>query len=287
MRTTTKAVVATAAIALASAGALSTATASGGSSSGASKGETAVGLAAAGTKLVGFDTERPSQIWTGRALSGMVEDTYLVGIDFRVQDGKLYGVGDKGGIYILDVKRSKAYLEDRPRVALDGSAAYGVDFNPAADALRVITSNGANLRVPFATPSATIVDGPLTRPAAAPATGTVPATGVTAAGYTNNDLDASTATTLFVLDTERDQVALQSPANAGTTVATGALGMDASGDVGFDVRSELRKGKTVSVAAYAVSGGVLYDINLLTGAATKEGKIGGGGVTDIAVTLDR
>ncbi len=290
MRTTTKAVVATAAIALASAGALSTATASGGSSSngaGKGKGETAVGLSAAGTKLVTFDTERPSQISTGRALSGLVEDTHLIGIDFRVQDGKLYGVGDRGGIYTLDVKRSKAYLQDRPRVALDGSAAYGVDFNPAADALRVITSNGANLRVPFATPSETIVDGPLTRPAPAPTPGTVPATGLTAAAYTNNDLDASTATTLFVLDTERDQVALQSPANAGTTVATGALGIDASGDVGFDIRSELRKGKTVSVAAYAVSGGILYDVDLLTGAATKAGKIGGGGVTDIAVTLDR
>lgn len=287
MRTTTTVVVATAAVALASAGALSTATATGGGKGGSSnRGDAVVGLTAGGTKLLGFDTGAPSRTWTGKPLQGLVEDTYLVGIDFRVQDGKLYGVGDQGGIYTLDVKRSKAYLEDRPRVALDGSAAYGVDFNPAADALRVLTSNGANLRVPFATPSATVVDTPLTRPAPAPTPGTVPATGVTAAAYTNNDLDASTATTLFVLDTERDQVAIQSPANAGTTAPTGALGTDLTGDVGFDVRSELTKGRTVSVAAYAVVGGVLYDVDLLTGTATKAGRIANG-VTDIAVALDR
>ncbi len=287
MRTTTKVVVATAAVALASAGALSTATATGGGKGGSSsRGHAVVGLTAGGTTLVSLDTEAPSRTWRGKPLQGLVEDTYLVGIDVRVQDGKLYGVGDQGGIYTLDVKRSTAHLEDRPRVALDGSAAYGVDFNPAADALRVLTSNGANLRVPFANPSATVVDTPLTRPAPAPTPGTVPATGVTAAAYTNNDRDASTATTLFVLDTERDQVAVQSPANAGTTAPTGALGLDLTGDVGFDARSELRKGRTVSVAAYAVADGVLYDVDLLTGKATRAGRIAGG-VTDIAVSLDR
>lgn len=216
-----------------------------------------------------------------------VRDTRLVGIDHRVQDGLLYGVGDQGGIYVLDVRKRAAQLQDRPRVSLDGSDAYDIDFNPAADALRVLTSKGANLRVPFATPSATVVDTPLTRPAPAPTPGTVPATGVTAGAYTNNDLDPSTATTLFVVDTERDQVALQSPANAGTTAPTGALGVDAVGDVGFDVRSELERGRTVAVQGYAVIGGRLHQVDLLTGAARAQGVIGGGQVTDIAVSLDR
>ncbi len=288
MRTTTKVIATTAALALAGAGALTTASASGGSSSNnGPKGHSAVGLTAGGTKLAAFDTERPSQVWSGRLLSGLVEDTRLVGIDFRVQDGKLYGLGDLGGIYVLDVKKSKAYLQERPRVALDGSESYDIDFNPAADALRVLSSNGTNLRVPFATPGVAIVDGSLTRSAPAPTPGTVPATGVTGGAYTNNDLDASTATSLFVLDTERDQIALQSPANAGTTAPTGATGVDAMGDTGFDIRSELKDGKTVSVEGYAVVGGILYDVNLLTGALSKEGKIGGGQVTDIAVALDR
>jgi len=287
MRTTSKVVVATAALALAGTGVLSTANASGGGNGGGRAGDAAVGLAGGGTTLVSFGTNRPDRAWTGARLSGLVQDTRLVGIDFRVQDGKLYGVGDQGGIYVLDVKKSRAYLQERPRVALDGSDSYDIDFNPAADALRVLTAKGANLRVPFATPSATVVDTPLTRPAPAPTPGTVPATGITGGAYTNNDLDASTATTLFVIDTERDQVAVQSPANAGTTAPTGSLGVDATGDVGFDVRSELKRGKAVSVQGYAVVGGVLYDVDLLSGAAYKQGRIGGGQVTDLAVSLDR
>lgn len=273
-------------IALAATGAALLATLAGAPAATAFGSPEAVGLAGDGTKLVGFDLDRPSRTSDARTLKGFVQDTSLIGIDYRVQDEKLYGVGNKGGIYILDFRRGKAELQDRPRVTLDGSASYGVDFNPAANALRILSSSGTNLRVPFATPSAAIVDGPLNRPAVAPATGTVPATGVTAGAYTNNDLDATSATTLFVLDTERDQVALQSPANSGTTVATGALGADVSGDVGFDIYSDLRKGKARSNAAYAVAGGSLHKVDLLTGAVTWSGKLGARGVTDLAIALD-
>ena len=252
----------------------------------ASSSHNAVGLAAKGTKLVGLNLDRPWRTDSARSLSGLVTDTALIGIDYRVQDRKLYGVGNQGGIYILDARNGKATLQDRPRVTLDGSAAYGVDFNPAANALRIVSSNGTNLRVPFATAAAAIVDGPLNRPAVAPATGTVSATGITAAAYTNNDLDASTATTLFVIDTERDQVAIQSPANSGTTVATGGLGVDLSGDIGFDIYSDLRKDKTKSNTAFVVAGGALHKVNLLTGTVRTIGTLGVRGVTDLAVGLD-
>lgn len=246
----------------------------------------AVGLAGGGTTLVTFDPERPSRSAGHHKVTGLVQDTALIGIDYRVQDGELYGVGNQGGIYLLEARRGTAVLQDRPRVTLDGSNAYGVDFNPAANALRIVSSGGANLRVPFATAAAAIVDGPLTRPAIAPATGTVPATGVTAAAYTNNDLDASTATTLFVIDTERDQVAIQSPANAGSTAPTGALGADVSGDIGFDIYSDLRWGKTTKIKAYAVVGSTVHRVDLLTGEAPAIGKLRVSGVTDIAVALD-
>lgn len=252
----------------------------------ASSSHNAVGLAAKGTKLVGLNLDRPWRTDSARAVSGLVTDTALIGIDYRVQDRKLYGVGNQGGIYILDARNGKATLQDRPRVTLDGSAAYGVDFNPAANALRIVSSNGTNLRVPFATAAAAIVDGPLNRPAVAPATGTVSATGITAAAYTNNDLDASTATTLFVIDTERDQVAIQSPANSGTTVATGGLGVDLTGDIGFDIYSDLRKDKTKSNTAFVVAGGALHKVNLLTGTVRTIGTLGVRGVTDLAVGLD-
>ena len=40
-----------------------------------------------------------------QGLSG--NDTALVGIDFRVQDGKLYGVGNGGGVYTIDARQPR------------------------------------------------------------------------------------------------------------------------------------------------------------------------------------
>ncbi|ONI50380.1 hypothetical protein STIB_54740 [Streptomyces sp. IB2014 011-1] len=111
---------------------------------------------------------------------------------------------------------------------------FGVDFNPAANRLRVISNTGQNLRHNIddgAAPLGTTADGTLTNPTMPPST----AMGVTGAAYTNNDLDAATATTLFDIDTLADRVSLQSPANAGTLAPTGNLGVNAGPDAGFDI----------------------------------------------------
>ncbi|MFF7364406.1 DUF4394 domain-containing protein [Streptomyces sp. NPDC008125] len=57
-----------------------------------------------------------------RCLDG---DRALVGIDFRVQNGKLYGVGDKGGIYTLSGD-AKADRVSQLTGALQGKN-FGVD----------------------------------------------------------------------------------------------------------------------------------------------------------------
>jgi hypothetical protein len=249
----------------------------------------AVGLAAKGTQLVRFSTDDPDDARKVGTVRGLGGDTFLVGIDYRVQDGKLYGLGNAGGIYTLSDRNARAQKVGQLTVALSGTA-FGVDFNPAADALRVVSDTGQNLRHPFAgaTAGQTVTDAPLTYPAVPPATAPTPATGVSAAAYTNNDLDATTATTLFDLNTVLDQVALQAPANAGTLSPTGLLGVDAAVDAGFDVYSFLRGGRTVAVDGYATLtvGGVsaLYEVGLLTGQATKVGTFDSA-VTDIAIPL--
>jgi hypothetical protein len=243
-----------------------------------------VGLSDAGKSLVKFTTNRPERAEKIGSIKGLTGDTALVGIDYRVQNGKLYGVGNSGGIYLLSDRDAKASKVGQLSVPLAGTS-FGVDFNPAANALRVVSDTGQNLRQPFATtdgPTApTVADTPLTYPPAA-------ATGITAAAYTNNDLSADTATTLFDLDTTLDQVVLQSPANAGTLVPTGKLGVDGAPDAGFDIYSTVRRDKTVELDAYATIGVggsyQLYSINLLTGAADKEGSFKSP-VTDIAIPL--
>ncbi|TMR21169.1 DUF4394 domain-containing protein, partial [Nonomuraea turkmeniaca] len=131
-----------------------------------------------------------------------------------------------------------------------------------------------------------------TNPPVPPATAGATATGVTGAGYTNNDLDAATATTLFDVDTMNDQVSVQSPANAGNLAPTGKPAVDAATDAGFDIYSKLNNGVTVSNTAYAtlkVRGAYrLYTVNVLTGMANLVGTFPGSRqVTDIAVQLDK
>ena len=117
-------------------------------------------------------------------VSGLVKpDVRLIGIDFRVQDGALYGVGNGGGVYRLDTSNATATLVNVLTVALEGTS-FGVDFNPAADRLRIVSDTGQNLRHNVIAGGTTIADLALNY---TPGTN---ATGIVGAAYTNNDLDA-------------------------------------------------------------------------------------------------
>ncbi|MDT0572144.1 DUF4394 domain-containing protein [Streptomyces sp. DSM 3412] len=247
----------------------------------------AVGLTA-DQRLVVFRVDKPGAAVPLGRVRGLKGDTRLVGIDYRVQNNKLYGVGDKGGVYTLREVGAKATKVSQLTVALQGTA-YGVDFNPAANRLRVISDTGQNLRHnlddPQGAPAAgtTAVDGTLTNPPVPPATAGVTARGVTGAAYTNNDLDTATATTLFDLDTAQDQVSVQSPANAGNLAPTGKLGVDAPLNSGFDIYSSAGSGVN---AGYAVTGARLFTVNLLTGKASSAGAFPKGRqVVDLAIPL--
>ena len=211
--------------------------------------------------------ERPRDIGS---ISGLQKpDMMLVGIDFRVQDGQLYGVGNGGGIYTIDTKTAVATLVSNLTVSLDGQF-FGVDFNPAANALRIISNTGQNLRHPFAGAMMfqTQTDATLNYLGPPPVN---PAMGLTGAAYTNNDLDPNTGTTLFDIDTSLNQVVIQSPPNAGSLVAAGILTVDADMPVGFDIYTTLQDGTAINNSGFAslVVGGVpgFYRVNFLTGEA--------------------
>jgi hypothetical protein len=250
-----------------------------------------IGLTADGRTLVSLRGNDPDKLRTIGTVSGLLGDMRLIGIDFRVQNGKLYGVGDRGGIYTIGTDDAKASKVSQLTVALSGQL-YDIDFNPAANRLRVVSDAGQNLRHniddPAGTPAAgmTATDTALTTP---PATAVTP--GVTGAAYTNNDADANTATTLFDLNIMTDQIAVQSPANQGELAPTGKLMADADADSGFDIYSTLRGGVAVANTAFAtlkVDGRYrLYRIDLLTGRATNAGSFPSRTqVTDIAIQLN-
>ena len=250
-------------------------------------------------RLLRFRTDVPGNaVSAGRVRGLLAPDTALVGIDFRVQDGLLYGVGNGGGLYTIDTRNAAATQVGALTVPLSGSA-FGVDFNPAADALRIVSDAGQNLRHPFGGPLAgmTQADGTLTYtpPPFAPGSVVPPAVaanGVAGAAYTNNDLDVTTGTTLYVIDAVLDQVAIQAPANNGLLSPTGKLGFDADTPrVGFDIYSRLRNsavtGANMGFAVLTVNGvSRLYDIRLTTGRANRLGQFRQP-VIDVALRLEQ
>ncbi len=249
-----------------------------------------VGLTA-DQRLVCFNERKPGKARAIGHVSGLMTDTALVGIDFRVQDGLLYGVGNAGGIYKLDTSYATATLVNRLSVALDGTS-FGVDFNPAADRLRIVSNTGQNLRHNINAGGVTLVDDPLDYPTTINGIGPT-ALGITGSAYTNNDLSTATATTLYSLDTLQDQVSIQSPPNDGTQAATGKLGLDAPLASGFDIYSKLRDGATVDVQAFASLAAAdgsssFYKVSLPTGKATLRGSFDAGTqVIGIAIPLNQ
>jgi hypothetical protein len=258
----------------------------------------AVGLTTDG-RLVRFSTDTPGRTRnSGQVQKGLSGDQSLIGIDYRVQDGKLYGVGNNGGIYTLSTADASAAKVAQLTVGLVGTV-FGVDFNPAANRLRVISNTGQNLRhnIDDATATApplagmTQNDGTLTIPPA-----TTPAAGVTGAAYTNNDLDANTTTTttttLFDIDTMNDTVVVQSPANNGLLAPTGKLQVDAGTGVGFDIYSRNRFGVTQGNNGFATVSVLgrysLFQVNLLTGKLSRAGGFRADTqVVDLAIPLDQ
>jgi hypothetical protein len=245
-------------------------------------------------RLVTFRACKPGRVRNIGPVSGLGGgDSALVGIDFFVKDGMLYGVGNGGGVYTIDAATGEASFVSQLSVALDG-ASFGVDFNPAANRLRIVSDTGQNLRhdVSMAT-GGTTPDSALTY--TTPPTPPVTATGITASAYTNNDATATnppnTGTTLFELDTNLNQLAIQSPPNNGILVPTGQLGVDPGAAAGFDVYTLLgfdgMANDNVGLAVLSVGGVAgLYGIELLTGEARSLGALGAP-VVDLAIPLSQ
>ncbi|MEK8106286.1 DUF4394 domain-containing protein [Micromonospora sp. M12] len=133
---------------------------------GGRNGLVAIGLTA-NQQLIKFAANRP-QLACSIGLVDLPGSEILVGIDYRIQDGALYGVGSTGGIYSLNPRTAAATKVSQLTVALAGTS-FGVDFNPAADRLRIISDTGQNLRHNISPGGTTIVDSPsATRPPPSP-----------------------------------------------------------------------------------------------------------------------
>src|ERR1700754_1247295 len=91
----------------------------------------AFGITNDGRLMATFMTDKPEQLDWVRRITGLVTDTSVIGIDFRVQDGKFYAVGNYGGIYTISLPTGNQDVivkkVSQLTVGLKGTA-FGVDF---------------------------------------------------------------------------------------------------------------------------------------------------------------
>ncbi len=244
--------------------------------------ETLVGLTTTNA-LVTFDSAAPTMAGPAMNITGLLGlNERILGIDLRPATGALYGLGSGGNLYTLNALTGTATFASAltadpldltsPFAGLSGTA-FGIDFNPVVDRLRITSNTGQNLRMNVSTGNVTS-DAALNGQSSS----------ISASAYTNSDNNPLTGTTLFGINGATDMLYLQAPPNDGTLSAVGALGVDTSNATGFDI-----SGATGVAYASLTDGDTgkssLYSINLGTGIATPLGAFGIGGNTAIAPTL--
>ncbi|WP_354702287.1 DUF4394 domain-containing protein [Paraconexibacter sp. AEG42_29] len=265
-----------------------------------------IALTSDGAALLRFYSATPS-VATVAPVTGLVAGDTLVGVTWRPQTGQLIGVGVNAGadtirLYVVDPQSGAStaigagptgYVDnggatiDLPSPA---TVAYGIDFNPTVDRVRIVTAGGLNARANPVTGAT--VDGN------AGAAGTQPdgningggVTGVNATSYTNaftQSLIGGT-TTQYTLDAGTDSLYIQNPPNNGTQttplpLTLGGSPVDFSAFVGLDIPGDVAVATSTAVAvgdgliAGTVAGTTrVYTVNLSTGALTSLGPIGTG-----------
>ncbi|MGY2134905.1 DUF4394 domain-containing protein [Hymenobacter sp. HD11105] len=204
----------------------------------------------------------------------------ILGIDLRPATGQLYAlVGTNtvqtepvqrstitnGRLYTLNPATGAATLVAPLSFPLFGSTAFGVDFDPVVDRLRLVSDFGQNLLVNPA--DGTTIQYGRINPASPTTGGAAVIVGATA--YDNNIAGAA-STNLYVLVVNQDKLSLLTPPNTGGVVEIGSLGVDA-GLASFDIGGASRKAYAVLSVATTTR---FYAISLVTGAATDLGEVG-------------
>jgi hypothetical protein len=214
--------------------------------------------------LYHFHVAAPGVLLGVVAITGLDPGEDILAIDFRPATGQLYGLGSNSQLYVINLVTGAASpVGGNFTPALSGTA-FGFDFNPTVDRIRVVSNTEQNLRL-----------NPDTGQVAGSDVAINPAGSLVASAYTNNFAGAVT-TVLYGIDSGTDQLVIQNPPNDGTVTPVGSLGVDTTELSAFDIAP----GTGLAYAALTPpASGVssLYTINLSTGAATLGGAIFGFG----------
>lgn len=242
-------------------------------------------------ELIKFQAGQPDRILERRPVTGLPAGERLVGIDFRVARGVLYALTQGGRLYTLDIPTG-ALRAVGPAPAVLGlrGTAFGLDFNPAADRIRVVSSTGQNLRLHPDTGAAVdgepALDGVQPDPAlryawSDPHAGRAP--DIAGAAYTYNAQDGK-LTTNYAIDRALGVLVVQGSREGATPVVSpntgqlrtvGSLGLPPLVDVAFDI-SDVGNTALIAVRTTRDSRTQLHRVDLRTGATQPLGQVGDG-----------
>lgn len=270
--------------------------------SGSASAATAFGLSLDGQRLVSFDTGAVQTILANNAITGLNTGESLLAIDARPATGELFALSNQSRLYRVGTNGAATLvpLSGTAIPALNG--AVGMDFNPAVDRIRVVTSTGQNLRLNPNTGALAADDGAtfgaIRYDATDPSAGLTPR--ITSVAYTNSPIGGpapgATNTTLYGIDVQGQfdrRLVTQGSINS-TPVSpnegrlfgvAGIVGIFVGDLFGFDiltsggVNSAFLSGQTIS------AGTAFYTLDLTTGSTVFQGNIGNGlvGVRDFTV----
>jgi hypothetical protein len=243
----------------------------------------ALGVGATSNQIVRFDSATPGTIDGPTPVTGLGGGDTLVGIDSRPATGDLIGLavnGNTATLYEIDPGSGAATLIGPAIVnTIAGATAYGIDFNPTVDRLRVannLASDGAggnanNFRLNPNTGGLTAVDPDLDFTGLPGGNANAPEVAV---AYANN-VEGATTTTLFGIVSGGDRLVQNGGVGPGfpTLQNVGVLGVDTSNNAGFDIGGSPEQGFAI-LEVGGVSG--FYAIDLASGAATLVGNVGNG-----------
>jgi hypothetical protein len=232
-------------------------------------------------ELIHFNAGQPQKILERRRLQGLPAGESLVGIDYRAKTGVLHGLATGGRLYTIDTATGRATVIGGSAVVpakLEGKA-FGVDFNPVADRVRVVSDTSFNMRFHPETGAVVAYDPPLRYVPGDVRFGTLPV--VTAAAYSYNKTNDK-ITTNYAIDTAAGTLVMQgsregaqpvvSP-NTGLLRTVGSLNVAGIEDASFDISIETDE----ALAALKTGGRTrLYLVNLANGSTTLIGTIGDG-----------
>lgn len=256
-------------------------------------------------QLLRFTTNAPQTTAASTILGVAIGET-LVDLDLRPATGQLYALGvntltDAATLYIIEPTTGGATpVGSVGGISFAGvelpATGWAIDFNTAADRLRVVNANGLNFRINQLTGTAVDSD-------ANPNNGNTPdaalngeTTSLSGVAYTNSAGQAFTS--LYGLEPVSNTLYLSSSPNAGTYgvvagVTLNGNALDFGASTGLDIQVHVQTAASnmpvtsgVAYASLEVAGSVhLYTIDLVTGAATDLGTIGAGNVSILGISI--